>query len=109
MGAMNRNYDFPTSAERMLRSYRKHVVDLINTTTFLDSSYGFERIAHFTMLDDLLSYVYYLENGRWLGERDTDDLPARPYELGPFKLPSVLEDIKNNKLVHVTPRRTKRK
>jgi len=49
---MNKDYDFPASAEGMLRSYRKHVVDIINTTTFLDASNGYLRIAHFALLGE---------------------------------------------------------
>lgn len=94
---MKKLYDFPASAEGMLKSYRKHAEALINTTDFLSPSHGYERIAHFSLLDDLLSYVYYLESGRWPEESLAEKLPARPSELGPFKMPAILADIENLK------------
>jgi hypothetical protein len=95
---MNKDFAFPACAEQMLKSYREHIAELINTTNFLDPSHGYRRLTHFAQLDDLLSYIYYIENGRWLDDVPYFvDVPARPDVLGPFSLPSVIEDILKSK------------
>lgn len=82
---MKREYNFHASAERMLKNHREHVEELIKTTEFLSATHGYQRIAHFSVIDDLLSYVYFLETGKWPSEDGSLGMPARPQELGPLQ------------------------
>ncbi len=89
---MIKSYDFPTSAKSMLNSSREHIEELLKSTDFLDPSHGHNRIAHFALLDDLLMYLCFLENGSWPTE-GYNYLP-RSSELGPGNFPAFLQSIK---------------
>ena len=80
---------FPVSSTSLLRSYRKHMADLVGETDFLSPSHGFERLAHFALIDDLLIQLFYLEHGRKPGSEVRDGIGDRVEALGPAHAPFV--------------------
>lgn len=88
---MNKVYEFPASAKMMLESHRKHSKELLETTDFLHPSNGYQRFAHYALMDNLLCYVFFLENGYWPHERASEVKESRPLEFGECDVPGVLD------------------
>lgn len=84
----NSDYSFPASTLTLLRSYRQHMTELAESTDFLSPSHGYQRLAHFSVLDDLLIHLFFQEYGRMPGSDDRDGINARPEELGPAHSPN---------------------
>lgn len=84
---MRNNYEFPARAETMLKNYRIHVSELLQSIDHFNASKRFDLIACFPLLDDLLIYLYQLENGGSSERYTSEGLPPRPQEHGTYKGP----------------------
>lgn len=83
------NYSFPVSTLTLLRSYRQHMTELAESTDFLSPSHGYQRLAHFSVLDDLLIHLFIQEHGRMPSSDERDRINPRPEELGPAHCPNL--------------------
>lgn len=82
-------HTFPVSTVSLLRSHRKHMAELVASTDFLNPSHGYQRLAHFAAIDDLLVHLFVQEHSRAPGTDEKDRISERPEELGPIKPPAL--------------------
>lgn len=68
------------------------MAELVQTTDFLSPSHGYQRLAHFSVLDDLLIHLFFQEHGRMPSSNERDGINPRPEELGPAHRPNLDSD-----------------
>lgn len=70
------------------------MAELVQTTDFLSPTHGYQRLAHFATVDDLLINLFFIEHGREPGSDIRDDIGERVEELGPAHAPFVNVPVK---------------